>query len=164
MLRLWMRAWSLGALTVLLLNVSSRSAPAQSPFGTCLNATSGNATVIIPANANISIDGHTLTPGDEIAAFDVNGQCVGHLTWSGTGSEALTVWEAGLFQQSEAGLQPGDPITLHVWKQDDARLYAPENSTIRITLDTSAPYLSDTLRYQRNGMYVVEQFTIRSGS
>lgn len=164
MARLWVPTWSLGALILLLLNVSIRSAPAQSPFETCLDATGGNATVIIPDTAEISIDGHTLAPGDEIAAVDVNGRCVGHLMWSGTGSEALTVWEAGLFQESETGLHPGDPITLHVWKHDDARLYAPQNSTIRITLDTSAPYLHDTLRYQRNGMYVVAAFTIRSGS
>lgn len=164
MLRLWVRALSLGVLTLLLLTVSSRSAPAQSPFEACLDATSGNATVIIPANAQISIDGRTLSPGDEIAAVDANGQCVGHLTWSGTGSEALTVWEAGLFRDSRAGLHPGDPIALCVWRQDDKRLFTPENSTLNIQLDTSAPHLRDTLRYQRNGMYVVEAIVVEPGS
>jgi hypothetical protein len=164
MLRLWVRALSLGVVIVLLLTAGSRSAPAQSPFGTCLDATSGNATVIIPDSAEISIDGHTLAPGDEIAAVDANGRCVGHLTWSGTGSEALTVWEAGLFRDSHAGLHPGDPITLYVWMQEAKRLFTPENSTLTIQLDTSAPHLHDTLRYQRNGMYVVAAFTIQSGA
>lgn len=164
MLRLWAHAWSLGALALLVMSTTIPFAFAQSPFETCLDTTSGNATIIFPETATLSVDGDPLHPGDELAVFDANNRCVGKLTWSGTGSEALTVWEAGLFQESEAGLHPGDPITLHVWKQDKARLYAPENSTIRITLDTSAPYLSNTLRYQRNGMYVIEQFIIRPGS
>lgn len=160
MLRLWARALSLGVVIVLLLTAGSRPAPAQSPFASCLNATSGNATIIIPASAQISINDRPIALGDEIAAVDAHGQCVGHLTWSGTGSEALTVWEAGLFHDSHAGLHPGDPITLYVWMQEAKHLFTPENSTLSIRLDTSAPHLHNTLRYERNGMYVVEALII----
>lgn len=164
MLQLWARVGALSALALLVMSMPLPFASAQSPFEACLDTTSGNATIIFPETATLSVDGDTLRPGDELAVFDTDERCVGKLTWSGTGSQALIVWEAGLFQESEAGLQPGDPITLHVWKRDDARLFEPANSTIRITLDTSAPYLRDTLRYQRDGMYVVEQLTIRPGS
>lgn len=176
----WVRVFFVGATIVLALAGGSRFAVSQSPatassealpnaapeapspFAPCLDATSGNATIIIPATARVTVNGHALAPGDEIAAIDAAGHCVGRLVWP-PGGGALTVWEAGLFRTAPAGLHPGDPIALHVWKRDAQQLFTEQNSTLRITLDTSAPYLRETLRYQRNGMYVIEAIVVESG-
>ena len=148
-------------LLTLLVWTGSQSASAQSPFISCAEATSGNATVIIPDTADLFVDGNALKAGDQLAIVAPDGQCAGRLVWSGE-SAALIAWEAGLFSETPAGLRSGDPLTLHVWQHKTKRLLTPKNSEMELTLDTSAPHLNDTLHYQRNGIYVVKQLSIRS--
>lgn len=158
-----------GLLAVLLLALPTWASSAQSPvetspFASCVEATGGNATIIIPETAELSVDGEAFSEGDELAVIDAAGQCVGHLTWSGTGSEALVVWEAGLFSESTAGLRPGDPLTLRVWQRRTDRVFTPANSSVEVVLDTSTSHLNETFHYQRDGIYVVRQLTVHSSS
>ena len=125
----------------------------------CVSDTGTNATIILPDTSTAVVNESALQPGDTLLALDPNGACVGHTTYSGTG-DALTVWGRGLFGETTAGLQPGDPLMLCVWQHNNDTLLCPTNSTLDITLDTSAPYLIDDLQYAQDGLYVVKELRI----
>ena len=125
----------------------------------CVSDTGANATIILPDTTTAVVNDTALEPGDTLLAFDPQGQCVGYTAYSGTG-DALTVWGQGLFNETATGLQPGDPLMLCVWQHEGRTLFCPANSTIDITLDTSAPYLIDNLQYTQDGLYVVKELRV----
>ncbi len=87
--------------------------------------TGGNASLIVPLNADITIspDSVTVDPvedGDELAVFTPEGDCAGTLAWDGAAA-ALAMWEDDPTSPPKDGFTSGDTLTYRLWDASSDR-------------------------------------------
>ena len=137
-----------------------RPASAQSHFTDCLSKTETNATILIPADAEVQWGTEAPAPGDEIAVFSPDGQCSGVEVWTGK-NIAVTVWSGQAPPTSRAGsrpapgLQSGDSLQFRVWDASDAREYTPRQHQVTHQFSDAKPYYRTSGRFVSNGIYLL---------
>ena len=78
-------------------------------FEGCTNNTGINATLVVPANADLHVDGTPVGSGDELGVFTTDGICVGAGIWNGD-NLAITVWGDDVVTSEKDGLYAGEHI------------------------------------------------------
>ena len=131
-------------------------APAQptSHFSTCTPETGTNATLILPADAFITIEGEPIAVGDEVAVFTPAGHCAGAITWTGA-NRALTMWGQDAFSEEGQALSPEAPMTFRVWDASTGRTFGGEGA-FTVTFSEREEYHTATNRFVPDGIYVVD--------
>lgn len=129
-------------------------APAQSYFDECSSETGNNATVVIPASADIHVDDRAIEEGDEIAVFDEEGRCAGATTWTGE-HVALTVWGENKVSSDEEGLEAGEPMQFRLWSAADEQEWGDAES-VTVTFSDRKPYFTTENAYAPDQIYVIE--------
>ena len=127
----------------------------------CSFRTGIDATIVFPIDATISIHGDALTPGDEIAVYSEEGECVGRVQWTGQ-SVALTVWGDDMMTPEADGLLEGDEMHFHIRHTESGSEHSPQNSVITVEFAEDEPYLATTPHFVPNGIYIVQSLTVRS--
>jgi hypothetical protein len=95
---------------------------AQNHFSFTAN-TGNNASVSVPVAINPSINGQTLSNGDEIGVFTPNSLCVGAIVWSGE-NNVITVWGNNPYNEITDGIQPGEEMQYRIWRQSTNTEYS----------------------------------------
>lgn len=138
---------------------------AQSPFSDCASRTETNATLLLPGDLRISIEGRQPEDSLRIAVFNSAGKCTGVATWKGSPT-AITVWGRSDTRQSsltaEKTLSPGDSMTIRVFDPASRTLYEPSNAHTSLSLRTNKTHLSPSFVYSPGGIYVVDEIKVRS--
>lgn len=119
-------------------------------FDECTLRTSSNATVIVPANAVISLGTDSMDVGDEIAVFNAAGECAGAASWTGL-NITITVWGSDVVHE-QVGLEQGDAMDFRAWDRSEQMEYSDET----VSLSNEKPYFVSENRYMSDGIYVVE--------
>jgi hypothetical protein len=114
---------------------------AQTNHFTYTDGTGNNATVIIPAEINPTIDDEDILPGDEIGVFTPGGMCVGAGVWIGE-SIAITVWGNNDQTEETDGILPNERMYFRLWRQSEDKEYT----------NVLAKYAERT-HYRSDGMY-----------
>lgn len=138
---------------------------AQSQFPDCASRTGTNATLLLPSDLRISIEGRHPEDSLQIAVFNSAGKCTGVATWDGS-STAITVWgQSDTLPPShtaERTLSPGDSMTVRVFDPASRTVYQPSNAQTSLSLRTNETHLSGTFVYSPGGIYVVDEIRIQS--
>ena len=135
--------------------------PAQSPYDTCAYRTGETATIIVPTDATLLLDGARLSPGDQVAVFAPGGVCAGTLT-IGHEHAVLTLWGDDVTTEAPDGLRPGEALAFHVWDASSGVEYTAENSQFSVSFRTDAAYLTEESHYVPNGIYVLNHLSVAS--
>lgn len=137
------------------------SAQAQSHFKDCATRTATNATIIIPVEAQVRLNGVPLERGDEIAVFGSNGACVGSVVWTGQ-NLALTAWGMDAIG-AVPGLETNEPMQFRVWDASTQTEYGPANSRLDLDFGSgdSRTHFTTENRYVPNGIYLVDTLSVR---
>ena len=86
-------------------------------FETNIN-TGNNMSICFPTSAYVN----SLTPGDEIAAFDTQNRLIGSAVYEGK-NLALTVWGQDELALAEEGMKEDEAISFRVWKKETGEEY-----------------------------------------
>lgn len=136
---------------------------AQSPphFDSCATQTGGNASVIFPSSALITLALEADVPepievGDEIAVFTPEGLCAGTLTWLDDAT-ALAVWEDDPETPDKDGFTPGDPIAFHLW-------HLATGQEIGTAVAEYDPLFEDSDTFTPDAVYVVTALAFAEGA
>lgn len=148
-------------LLVALFFLSGSTLPAQSPYDTCAHRTGETATIIVPTDAELLLDGTHLSPGDQVAVFAPGGVCAGTLTVARKHA-ALTLWGDDVTTETPDGLRPGEPLVFHVWDASTGMEYTTENSSFSVSFRGDAAYLTRESHYVPNGIYVLNHLSVSS--
>jgi hypothetical protein len=111
--------------------------------------TGNNATIAVLLSTEISVNGSSLQPGDEIGVFTPGGLCVGGIVWNADKNEPLTVWGNNEMTPVKDGIDVGEIIHFRVW-------LAHENIEYEIV---AIEYESGDGIYKVNGLYVLRSLT-----
>jgi hypothetical protein len=144
--------------------------PARAQFDgvPCASRTPSNASVILPADLEVVVDGTALTGRVQVGVFTPEGTCVGTTTWAGE-AVALVAWgtvgEAGADGMpdraaSEDALAPGDPMRVRLIDPSTGSRYPAPAGQVELTFRDDAPYLESTPRYVPNGIYVLDRIRV----
>lgn len=109
--------------------------------------------VLIPDVPALALRGVALAPGDQIAAFALDGTCVGMTEWTG-GATALTVWADDPMTPDLDGLQAGEPIALAVWDRSEDMVL--EGGEVTPTFD---PAFAPDQGFVPDGLYLLATAT-----
>lgn len=132
------------------------------PYDTiCAQRTGIQATMILPADATLSVQGRPLVAGDQIAVFSEDGVCAGFITWTGENA-ALTIWGDDYLTSEIDGLLGGDPMYIRIRTASRGIEHSSRNSHVTLTFREDAPYLTSVPTFAPDGIYVVETLTINS--
>jgi hypothetical protein len=123
-------------------------------FSTCATGTGTDATIIIPADASLSLGSDLIAVGDELAVFTPEGHCAGSITWTGS-NRSLTVWGQDAFFDAGKALSPGDPMTFRAWDASSGREVGGE-SAFSISFSAREAFYTTENRFVPNGIYVVD--------
>ena len=128
---------------------------------TCAQRTGIQATMILPADADLSVQGRPLIPGDQVAVFSDDGVCAGFITWTGD-NVALTIWGDDYLTSEIEGLLGGDPMHIRIRTAASGTEYSLRNSRVTLTFRDDADHLTSTPTFAPDGIYVVETLSIDS--
>ena len=81
------------------------------------NNTGEYATVGILLDTEITVNGESLAPGDEIGVFNSDGLCVGGIVWCGEENHAITVWGNNIVTEEVDGMQAGENMHFRIWQK-----------------------------------------------
>lgn len=126
----------------------------------CTERTGIQATMILPADADLSVQGRPLVPGDQVAVFSENGVCAGFITWTGDNA-ALTIWGDDYLSAEIDGLLGGDPMHVRV-RTAGGTEHSARNSRVTLTFRDDADHLTSAPTFTPNGIYVVKTLSIDS--
>lgn len=143
-------------------------ARAQFDGATCVSRTPSNASVILPSDLEIVVDGAAVTGRVQVGVFTARGTCVGAATWAGEAT-ALVVW--GTTEEAESvvmpdraaveeALAPGDTMQVRLWDSSTGRRYSPAAEQVDLTFRAGAPHLVSRPRYVPNGIYVLDRIRV----
>ena len=76
--------------------------------------TGNNMTVLVKSALQPSVNGRSLSDGDEIGVFTPEGLCVGAATWNNKNT-AITVWGDNEQTPVKDGAKPGETLIFRVW-------------------------------------------------
>ena len=116
--------------------------------------TGSNANVFAPTDANPTVDGEQLQPGDEIGVFTVDGLCVGASVWDGTNIN-ITIWGNNDQTEEKDGMAHDDSLYFRVWQQSTDT----EFKNIRVEYNTDSELWNATGRYVENAIYILDALT-----
>lgn len=110
--------------------------------------TGNNATIIVPTEANPTVEGTALENGDYIGVFTAQGLCCGYAQWQEE-NLSLTVWGDDPQTTNEIdGFQTGETINYRVYRMSEAK----EWSTVTVS------YSQGTGNYATDAFMVLSQF------
>jgi len=134
---------------------------AQTPFPDCATRTGVNASLILPASLEITIDGEQKEPPFLLAVFTPEGHCAGQVRWSGDPT-TLTAWGSTEVLETSADtvLVPGDTMQIRLYDPATDTGYTPDNSRITVTLRPDKAHLNPHLRYVPDGMYLLNRIRV----
>lgn len=127
----------------------------------CAERTGIQATMILPADANLSVQNRPLVPGDQVAVFSDEGVCAGFITWSGENA-ALTIWGDDYLNADGGGLLGGDAMHIRIRTAATGTEYSARNSRVTLTFRDDADHLTATPTFTPDGIYVVETLSMDS--
>jgi hypothetical protein len=164
--------WPPSGLVLLILAVALGWAPvharAQFDGATCISRTPSNASVILPSDLEIVVDGAAVTGRVQVGVFTARGTCVGATTWAGEAT-ALVAWgaaeEAGSVGMpagaaAEEALAPGDTMQVRLWDPLTGTRHPPAAGQVALTFRAGAPHLVSHPRYVPNGIYVLDRIRV----
>ena len=125
----------------------------------CAHRTGIQATMIVPADATLSVQGRPLAVGDQVAVFSADGVCAGFITWGGENA-ALTIWGDNYLTSEVDGLLGGDPMHIRIRRADRGIEHSSRNSHVTLIFRDDAAYLTSVPTFRPDGIYVVETLTI----
>jgi hypothetical protein len=112
--------------------------------------TGNNATIAVLLSTEITVNGSTVQPGDEIGVFTPDGLCVGGIVWEGNKNQPLTVWgNNALTQDIKDGINVGETMYFKVWRHQ----HNTEHDIVAVE------YESGSGIYEVNGLYVLRSLT-----
>ena len=136
---------------------------AQAHFVDCSFLTGNEATLIIPSEAEPTLNGVPLAAGDEIAVYTPRGTCGGVGVWKNA-SLALTVWGDDQFTEDlTEGFTEGEVISFRLWDASAATEYGGDLVDLEVSYTSDPPY-SDSGVYQKNGIYLLTGFAAQTNS
>lgn len=145
-----MKGSILGCITLLALFFLIPDATAQE--GSCVDATGGSSTLILPL---LEGDAKGLRSGDTIRVYTVDGLCVGETTWSGEQPAVLTMWRDDPVTQKSDGAIQGD--ILHLVATSSTRSAPMDlNVNVRAVTDASGAEHPLCCAYQPNALWVAD--------
>jgi hypothetical protein len=136
--------------TILRSNAGIDSGPTYFKF---TSNTGNNATVILPKSADITVDGFTLQPGDEIGVFTPDSLCVGAVVWPDS-STAITVWGNNEYTQEKDGIDVGEQMHFRIWRNSVNSQFVQNQVVFS---DQSPANGEDT--YTQNSLYIINLLT-----
>ncbi|MBN1984538.1 MAG: T9SS type A sorting domain-containing protein [Chitinivibrionales bacterium] len=142
-----MRKSSTVYMVVLILIVAANVHAAHYSF----TPTSITATVGIPASINPAIGTLPLENGDEIAAFNFSGVCVGSVVWGGVNT-ALTIYGAEGEPTNLPGMNANEQILYRVWRASMSK----EFPLVDVT------YTMGNGSFQPNALFVLSSLRARA--
>jgi hypothetical protein len=134
---------------------------AQSPFTDCYSRTDTQAIVMIPSSNAFSLDENQLPKGAEIAVYTPDEQCVGRVTWRGTGT-AFVAWGDDSQTQHKDGFAIGEAISFRVWDPSRDRVYKDDNLVVSFSNERDF-YESEGV-FRDGGIYTIEGLEGASGT
>lgn len=136
---------------LLLLAFTALPGQAQQHFTGCVSGTGSDATIVLPASADITVGGRALAAGSEVAAFTTAGTCAGVAVWTGE-NVVLTVWGDDVLEAGTQGFVGGERIRFRLWTEHSGVVQAGE-----VTFRSGEAHLQADGVYVEDGIYVVEQ-------
>ncbi len=127
----------------------------------CAQRTGIQATMILPADADLSVQGRPLIPGDQVAVFSDDGVCAGFITWTGDNA-ALTIWGDDYLTSEVEGFLGGDPMHIRIRTAGSGTEYSLRNSRVTLTFRDDAAHLTSRPTFTPDGIYVVETLSVDS--
>ena len=150
-------------LTLALLVGAAQPVTAQSPYTKCAHRTSTNASLILPSDLEVTLDGVPLKKPFYMAVFTPEGRCAGSANWSGTGV-TLTAWgtdeDASSSVDPATIFSPGDSMHVRLFIPASDTEYTSTNHQIAVSFRSGQPHLTTHHRYVPNGIYVVDQIGV----
>ncbi len=101
----------------------------SSVFNWDYSITDNNHTVVIPANAAISVNGVSIANGDYIGAFyDNNGvlECAGYTEWAGAVTSVAVWGDDGVTTTVKDGFESGETMQWFIWQAATGQTFAAE--------------------------------------
>lgn len=145
------------------LMASASDAGAQSHFSGCAKLTGNNATVLIPADASLTLDDDSLAVGSELAVFTEDGLCVGLMVWNGEPT-GFPIWGDDTQTPEKDGLTEGDSLYYRIWDAAGETEIDGRDHTIQVSFSSSKPFYASSNAFQDDGIYRMESFSIESNS
>jgi len=143
-------------------------ARAQFDGAPCVSRTPSNASVILPSDLEIVVDGAAVTGRVQVGVFTARGTCVGATTWAGEAT-ALVAWgtaeegeSAGMPDRAavEEALAPGDTMQIRLWDPSTGNRHSLAAGQVDLTFRAGAPHLVSHPRYVPNGIYVLDRIRV----
>jgi hypothetical protein len=136
--------------TLLLLGLSS-PAWAQQHFTNCITNSTDDATVVLPADASVSLgNGDNLSTGDEIALFSDDGQCAGAAVWDAEKTAvSISVADRDSVAGVTAGYERGETLKYRIWRASDDQVFEVSSASYTCSLP---PCRTDGV-YERDAVY-----------
>lgn len=134
-------------------------AMAQHHFSECASGTGDSAVIIIEASSPARAGGAPMQPGDEVAVFDAEGMCAGHLVWQEGENQAITVWGENPFSEETAGLTGGEEMAFRIWSATRELEIGGGLGTVDVGYDSCEsrpPICSPTGVYHSNALYYLD--------
>lgn len=156
-----------GVLLGLAVALTMGPGPARAQFDDCARRTPSNASIILPADLEVIVDGRALRRV-EVAVVAPGGACVGSARWAGEAA-ALAAWgtdgDAAAPSLPDvvspgAVLAPGDTMRVHLLDPAAGTRYTDADSRVELTFRADAPYLRTEPRYVPNGIYVLDRIHV----
>jgi len=134
---------------------------AQSHFSECSHRTGNNATILIPADVSIAIDGTPISEGSELAVFTEDGLCVGAVVWNGEPT-GFPIWGDDSQTSEKDGLVEGDSLFYRIWNEDSKTELDGTGVSMVVAFSEAEPYFTAFNSFKVDGIYRLERFVIES--
>lgn len=148
------------ALALLLTAVPALAQPA-SPFGPCAQRTGRAATLLLPASAELTLDGAPLRAGDLVAALTPEGVCAGIGTYAPGEPLVFAIWENDVFTEEADGFRDGEALAFHVFRTDDGASGFVNGAAAEVTYDAT---FSAPATFSADALYVVTRLPMASAA
>jgi len=140
-------------------------ATAQTPFADCATRTASNASLILPDDFTVQLNGTPTAGPWRIAVFTSEGQCAGTAEWNGEPT-TLTAWGTDPdttppLTASTSALVPSDSMHVRLFHPSTDAEYSAPDSRITVSFRSGPPPLISQARYVPEGIYVLERVHIQ---
>lgn len=141
-------------------------AAAQASGPDCTARTATNASLILPSDLKITLNGTATNGPWRIDVFTTQGKCAGTTHWDGTAT-TLTAWGTRTAPHappppSEAAFAPGDTMHVRLFNPETGTQYETTSTTISVTFRSEPSHLQTAPVYAPDGMYVLDRIRIRA--
>lgn len=142
------------------------SATAQPTSPDCTTRTATDASIILPGDLEILLNGTPQEGPWRIAVFTSDGHCTGTARWTGEPT-VLTAWGSSPHAAEDmpptgTALVPSDTMHIHLLNPRTATEYTPTGNRITVSFRSEAPHLRTSPVYVPNGIYVVDRIAVQT--